>query len=132
MNTITKAHPNLANGTTLLQPRVIRDPKSMIGDFLSRLWAIYGEPDFITFEGFSYTFKEETTGLIFTAYAAGSGPAFGGHYANRDQLLPIIQAFEQMLDQTEPADCEIEFNTDFGKMKSGAKDGIPYDRLEEG
>lgn len=36
-----------------------------------------------------------------------------------------------MLDSTTPADCEIQFETDFGLMKSGAKNGIPYDIIEE-
>lgn len=122
---------NLAVGTSLILHREIKKSDSMIGDFLSRLWNLYGEPTEINFEGFGYTFKDSETGLIFTAYSAGSGPAYGGNYQDREKLIPIIKSFDKILDDTTLRDCEIEFETDFGLLKTGAKNGIPYDILIE-
>lgn len=120
-----------SSGTANIINREMKNPNSIIGDFLSRLWKIYGEPKSIGYEGFEYTFKDIETGLIFTAYSAGSGPAYGGNYDEKEKLLPIIKEFDKMLDSVLPADCEIEFETDFGIMKSGAKNGIPYDQIDE-
>jgi len=118
----------LSSGTSNIINREIKNPYALIGDFLSRIWAIYGKPDSINYEGFDYTFQDKETGLIFTAYSAGSGPAYGGKYEEKKILIPIFKIFDEMLDSVIPADCEIEYETDFGMMKSGAKDGVPYDK----
>ncbi|NVK27965.1 MAG: hypothetical protein HWE14_07970 [Flavobacteriia bacterium] len=109
----------------------MKNPESVYGDFLSRIWAIAGPPNYIGFEGFSYTFRDTETNLIFSVYSAGSGPAYGGRAEQSDSLLPVIRAFDRMLDTVTPAYCEIQFDTDYGKMTCGAKDGVPYDRLDE-
>ncbi len=98
-----------------------------IGDLLSRIWALYGPHDVVLFEGFGYVFKDHETGLIFTAYSAGSGPGFGGHPSESSKLQPVLDSFEQLLSKTRPADCQIEFETDFGLYRSGARNGIPFD-----
>lgn len=130
-NRFQRVDDNLSRGTSVLMNREIKNPNTMIGDFLSRIWKIYGEPKNVSYEGFGYTFKDKKTGLIFTAYSAGSGPAFGGKHDEKEKLLPIIKEFDKMLDSIIPADCEIEFETDYGMMKSGAKNGIPYDKTDE-
>lgn len=130
-NRFVRVDDSLANGTSSIINREMKNPNAMIGDFLSRIWRIYGEPKEINYEGFGYTFKEAKTGLIFTAYSAGSGPAYGGKFEESERLIPIIKSFDEMLDSTTPADCEIQFETDFGIMNSGAKNGIPYDIIDE-
>ena len=118
-----------AINTSLLKNKGIQNMDAPVGDFLSRLWNYYGEPDSIEEEGFNYTFRDKETGLIFTAYCAGSGPAYGGDPRMESRLMPIIEKFDTMLSEGKNADCEITFDTDFGKQVSGSKDGIPYDRL---
>lgn len=81
-------------------------PNSFIGDFLSRIWNLYGEPKGVNYEGFNYTFQDSQAGLIFTAYSAGSGPAYGGKFEEREKLLPVIKSIDDMLDLTPHADCE--------------------------
>ncbi|WP_396153518.1 hypothetical protein [Flavobacterium sp.] len=130
-NRFVRVDDNLALGTSLILNREMKNPNSMIGDFLSRIWRIYGEPKNVNYEGFVYTFKDTKTGLLFTAYSAGSGPAYGGKYEESEKLIPVIKSFDEMLDSTTPADCELQFETDFGTMKSGAKNGTPYDIIEE-
>jgi len=130
-NKFQRVKDSLSRGTSKIINREMKNPNSMIGDFLSRIWKIYGEPKRVSYEGFEYTFKDKKTGLIFTAYSAGSGPAYGGNEHEREKLILIINEFDKMLDSVIPADCEIEFETDFGIMKSGAKNGIPYDKIEE-
>ena len=117
-----RTDPNLSIGTSL----IINSPRS-VGDFLSRIWANYGPPDGIQFEGFDYTFKHVPSGLIFTAYSAGSGPAYGGKPEDKEKLMSIIDQFEALLESTKPADCDIEYDTDFGKVRAGAKGGEPFE-----
>jgi hypothetical protein len=130
-NRFVRVDDKLAHGTSLILNREIKNPNAMIGDFLSRIWRIYGEPKNVNYEGFVYTFKDTKTGLLFTAYSAGSGPAYGGKYEESEKLIPVIKSFDEMLDSTTPADCELQFETDFGTMKSGAKNETPYDVIEE-
>lgn len=131
INRFVRVDDSLANGTSLILNREIKNPNSMTGDFLSRIWKIYGKPQENNYEGFSYTFMDNQTGLIFTAYSAGSGPAYGGKPEESEKLIPILKSFDEILDTTTPADCEIQFETDFGLMRCGAKNGVPYDIIEE-
>ena len=114
---------------SLIKNKGMHDVNAPVGDFLSRIWYYYGRPEFIGAEGFSYTFKDRNTDLIFTAYCAGSGPAYGGDPAKESELLPVIEQFDRMLSQSQNADCEITFDTDYGTKITGSKDGVPYDRL---
>lgn len=131
INSFERVNDNLSNGTSLIKNREIKNPKAFIGDFLSRIWKLYGKPKQISDDGFGYTFRDKKTGLIFTVYSAGSGPAYGGNSENIEKLKSIIERFDKMLDNTENADCEIEIETDYGNLKTGAKNGIPYDNYED-
>jgi hypothetical protein len=107
-------------------------PTRSTGDFLSRIWALYGPPDSVEFEGFFYAFRDTETGISFSAYSAGSGPAFGGFPVDRGRLVSVLDEFEAMLDKTNPADCQIEYETDFGLYRSGSRNGRPFDEEIEG
>ena len=114
-----------------IRNRVVLDREAFIGDFVSRIWANFGAPDQVDFEGFSYAFQDTETGLFFSAYSAGSGPAYGGFREREDELLAVLDVFDQLLEASTPADCDIEYETDFGLYHSGAKDGEPYDEMIE-
>ena len=58
---------SLASGTSLVRWRNYFGKPRSPGDMLSRLWALYGPPDWVGFEGFDYTFRDRGTGLVFTA-----------------------------------------------------------------
>ncbi len=120
-----------AVGTGRARNRINVQPTNDSGDFLSRLWALYGPPDEVGYEGFSYTFRDKETGVVFTAYSAGSGPAYGGFSKDASKLDSVLDLFEELLQSTKPADCEIEFETDFGIYRTGAKDGIPFGKIVE-
>jgi len=105
----------------------MRTGSAPVGDFLSRIWANYGPPDSVAFEGFAYAFRDKQTGLPFSAYAAGSGPPYGGFPKDQQQLMQVLAAFDNLLVNTTPADCQIEYDTDFGPMRSGSRDGKPFD-----
>jgi|SRR6478672_4697016 len=122
---------SLAEGTSLIETREINNKSAVIGDFLSRLWKLYGKPNEIEYEGFSYTLRDINSGLVFTAYSAGSGPAYGGKQEDAEKLKPIISRFNQQLEHIANADCEIKIETDYGILRTGAKNGIPYDDYEE-
>lgn len=125
-----RVDPHLADGTSLLMNRKFRE-KTGIADFLARIWSLYGKPDAVHFEGFSYAFRHKESGLVFTAYCAGSGPAYGGNPEQEKQVLPLIRTFDRMLDSTGYADCEIEFATDFGNCRAGSKNGVLFETYEE-
>lgn len=120
-----------SNGTSLIKHREGINLEAPVGDFLSRIWYLYGKPDDVSDEGFGYSFRDVNTGLVFTAYSAGSGPAYGGDFDNEENLLPIINKFDKMLAESRNADCEISMQTDFGTLISGSKNGVPFDRLAE-
>ncbi len=109
-----------------IRHRVNLQKTNDIGDFLSRLWALFGPPDDIQPEGYTYVLRDRETGLTFSAYCAGSGPAYGGSQEEAAALEPVLDAFDALLQHTAPADCEIEFETDFGVYKTGANNGIPF------
>jgi hypothetical protein len=115
-----------------------------LAEFLSKIWTHYGPPNQVQYEGFIYCFLDKEIGTIFTAYSAGSGPAFGGHFRKYDNvngfiileeelsnLKHSIEAFEELLEDTIPANCEIQYDTDFGVHRAGAMDGIPFEEPGE-
>ena len=101
------------------------------GDFLSRLWANFGEPDSIDDGGFSYTLKHIPSGLIIDVYSGSTGPAYGGKNEDIELLTPLIKQFEQLLMSTTPVECEVEYDSDSGKTKIGFKDGQIFETTIE-
>ena len=106
-------------------------PTNDFGEFLARLWSMFGPTDQIHFEGFTYRIKDNETGIIFTAYCAGTGPAFGGSMDDREAVSQVIDAFEVELKAAPLADCEIEFPTDYGIFRTGAHDGVAFGKTYE-
>jgi len=118
---------------------------SWVGEFLSKIWAHYGPPNQVTYEGFTYCFLDREMGMKFIAYCPGSGPAFAGDFRKYDNtngftilekefnsLTLSVKAFEKLLENTTPIDCEIEYDTDFSVYRAGARNGIPFDQpIEE-
>lgn len=74
-------------GSSQIRNRVVLGRKAFIGDFVSRIWAHYGPPNDVGFEGFTYAFRDTETGLFFTAYSAGSGPAYGGFPGDKEKTV---------------------------------------------
>lgn len=123
-----------------------KDRPNRCGEFLSKLWANYGPPNEVGYEGFGYCFRDRDTSTVFSAYSAGTGPAFGGGFREynpttgfviQDEKLrnfkDVINVFEQLLAETPPMDCEVVFDTDFGVYRVGARGGIPFEEpLENG
>lgn len=106
----------------------VREMKSYYGvsEFLSKLWYHFGKPNSIIYEGYIYAIKDTESDIIFTAYCAGSGTAYGGKTEDFDKLEKIISDFELLLNNTPIADCEIEVENDFGTFKYGAKNGKTF------
>jgi hypothetical protein len=108
--------------------------------FLSKIWANYGSPATIKYEGFSYCFHDTELDVLIDVYCGASGPAFGGIITELgEHNLPVISEekkrklnqslddFEVLLANTDLVDCEVEFDTDFGRYKVGVKNGIPFE-----
>jgi len=100
-----------------------RVPNDM-GDFLSRLWALYGKPDYILYGGYDYNFYDSHTGQVFSAYCENGIPGYRG--VNPTKLKPVIQVFDELLRQTMPADCFIVLDTTSGPCRVGARHGVPF------
>jgi hypothetical protein len=97
------------------------------GEFPARLWTLFGAPDEIGFEGFTYDLKDSVTGIVFHAYCGASGPAFGGASVENDEFASVVDALENLINQTPLTDCEVEFDTDFGKYRAGARNGAAFE-----
>jgi len=98
------------------------------GEFLGRLWALFGSPDQVGDGGFDYALRDRTTGLAFNAYSGASGPTYGVEPAHRAALGPVLEAFDRLLEQTAPADCEIEYESDErGPYRVGSLAGRPFE-----
>jgi Zn-dependent protease len=123
----------------------------LAGDFLSRLWALYGEPDLME-NSFVYTLRDKKTGFIFTAYCFSFFPAFGSNEREKSKLILSLYLFNKLLEETEPVDCHVEIAIDFSKFpdnvideeeyrkhpeiykatfKIGSKDGIPFTLIHQ-
>jgi Zn-dependent protease len=95
-------------------------------DFLSRLWALYGKPDKME-NSFLYTLKDKKTNLIFTAYCNYFVPAYGAYKRYKSdkemkKVLPSLALFNQLLQQTDPVDCDIEIDIDFSNFSDNVID----------
>ncbi|HSD86015.1 MAG TPA: hypothetical protein VLB44_00820 [Kofleriaceae bacterium] len=100
------------------------------GDFLARLWALYGRPQ-PRQGGFEYYVRDSETNLDFIAYAGRKGPCYGGEIEQRLVLRRAVEAFEELLDSTPPVNCSIEYSpeTEFGTgiWILGCRDGRSFD-----
>ncbi|MCP5051732.1 MAG: hypothetical protein GY940_31490, partial [bacterium] len=115
-------------------------------DFLARLWALWGKPDMIE-NGFAYTIQDQRTGVIITAYCANLTPVYLSENFRDEGVMDALYILEKKLQQTTPADCELDIHLDYSKMveqyeqtnetgeemettiahyKLGAKDGKPF------
>ena len=86
------------------------------GEFLARLWSLFGRPQ-PRQGGFEYYIRDTETNLTFIAYAGRKGPCYGGEIEERASLRRVIEAFERLLDETAPVNCALEYEpeTEFGK-----------------
>lgn len=134
---IVPSHPDFervtdkeGSGTSKIMNRSQLNPDKAYdsGDFLSRIWANFGKPEFVQFEGFWYFFKDKQTGLIFSAYSGASGPAYGGFPQDREKLEPVFRRFEELLQKSTPVECEIQFGTDYGTYRCGYKNGKSFSK----
>jgi hypothetical protein len=78
------------------------------GAFLAKLWAHFGAPS-ARHGGFEYYVRDTETGLDFIAYCGRHGPSYGGDPDQRLALLRVMEAFEEVLEGTAPADCAVEY-----------------------
>ena len=123
-------------------------PAEPAADFLSRLWALYGKPDFIA-NGFSYTLMDRKTNLIFTAHCSNFVSLYGGYgknkkdINNKSRLVKSLYLFDRLLRETEPADCDLGVWIDLAKYgyenlqegkykveyRIGSRNGTPYIKM---
>lgn len=99
------------------------------GAFLARLWALFGQPPTEIDDGFSYSVKDSTTGLTFTAYSGSSGPAFGG--VDDAGIEQVLDDFEAVLRETRPMDCEFTstaWDEGEARVSFGWANGRPFER----
>lgn len=100
------------------------------GRFLARLWTLYGPPPPAhDREIFRYGIEDRETGLRFCAYSAQSGPSYGGSEPAA-RLRPSVEAFEALLAETSPSDCEVTHTVEVeyggGEARVGYRGGEPF------
>ena len=100
------------------------------GVFLSKLWALLGPASSRT-GGFEYYVRDQETGLDFIAYAGPRGPAYSGDPEQRFALRRVLEAFEELLEQTRAVECTIEYTAEAdyggGTWVLGFKGGHSFD-----
>lgn len=99
------------------------------GDFLSKLWEILGAPDYVGEHGFEYWIKDTETGVCFSACSGGSGPSYGALEGGGDYQKAAAD-FEELLDRAERKDCRLQFNSDYGIVTTGAKNGRTFNDVK--
>jgi hypothetical protein len=97
------------------------------GDFLGRLWGLFGPPDSVDGAGFTYNLRDRWTGLRFSAYWGASGAAYAGAPTDAEPLRPVLQAFDELLDRTAPADCVLDLHGEHAELRVGASGGRPFE-----
>jgi len=106
--------------------------ENMLGEFYSRLFTLFGEPSYILVEGFGYIITDLENNLHFSVGLSQSGL---GYYAEEETelILDQLQEFDNLLfsKHLKIQDCAIKVGNDFGNILLGAKDGVPYEILEE-
>jgi len=125
----------------MLNERFVRDPSvdgdklrnrpgdAPAGDFLGRLWTLFGAPDLVGDSGFTYGLRDRQTGLGFTAYSGPSGPAYGGDPRQARALAPVLDDFDALVDAAPLADCALEFPARSGRFVIGVTDGEPFEKM---
>ena len=79
-------------------------------------------------EGFrGYAIRDAETGCQFTAYSGASGPAYRAPERYGAALISSLLAFERVLADAPLADCAIEFDSDFGRIRIGVANGEPFE-----
>lgn len=112
-----------------VNPRLALRDAAEPASFLARLWALFG-PAEPSDGGFTYSLRDRETGLVFSAYSGASGPSYGGAHQQLGALKPVVEALEQLLDATTPADCELTFTADIeyggAEVAIGWRNGKPF------
>jgi hypothetical protein len=97
------------------------------GAFLGRLWGKFGPPEQCD-DGFLYPVRDTATGETFNAYSGPSGPSYGAQPGRREELKPVLVAFETWICQGPPAECSFEYVSDeFGTQRVGIREGKPFE-----
>jgi len=97
------------------------------GEFLGRLWSVFG-PTLAADEGFEgYVIHDADSGCAFTAYSGASGPAYRAPDPHAAGLIGSLVAFERLLAEAPAADCAIEFDSDFGRVRIGVSGGKAFE-----
>lgn len=81
------------------------------GDFLARLWALFGSAQ-PRHGGFEFYVHDTETNLDFIAYVGRKGPCYGGEIEQRHALLRVLEAFEEVLESTAPVDCSVHYTAE--------------------
>lgn len=98
------------------------------GDFLSKLWSIFGEPSEIHEGGYTYGLRYKPEELTFNAYVYTSGPSYSWSVPEigPEKLKSILRELEEQLGEADPSECSVSYDSDYGKVITGYKDGAPF------
>jgi len=85
-------------------------------EFFVRLYALFGEPNQVMFEGFTYKIHDTENDVYFSADLTGFG---AGYFAKEDDAATqkIIREFEAVLydEKLELKPCSMTYEHDFGQ-----------------
>jgi hypothetical protein len=106
----------------------IQNREESRAELLGRMWSLFGPPDRLVDGGFSYNIRDRESGRELSVYAGPTGPAYGGPLFDQELFVPVVEAFDHLLDHTPLADCSLEIPTEGGHDVIGVERGAPFDR----
>jgi hypothetical protein len=113
-----------------VNPRLRYEQSLDRATFLGLLWAHFG-PATPRDGGFEYHVRDRESGIAFTAFCGPNGPSYGGELSRRFALRPVLEAFERMLDATQPVNCSIVYAAEIeyggGLRVLGWREGRAFD-----
>ena len=107
------------------------------GEYLAKLWTLFGPPEGQSDGGAYYSVRDRNTGREFVVSTNALGISYGGPFVSPEPrdfektekaYAPVFAAFDSLLAVTPLADCTFELKVGDGKIILGAKDGVAFER----
>lgn len=110
--------------TSFNKIRILPIDAKVFSEFYTRLYTLFGEPNYVGFEGFAFYIFDSKENKIFEPCLTG----FGALYYTEDEskaTQKMIDDFHNMIysEELELKECELKYGSDFGQITLGYSNG---------